>query len=173
MVYSLFFVFLVLLLLVILFVLLQQFDEVDASRLGSRGRHGFGETELCVDDGIDDARQALCLSLKVDLHLEGIEGIEMRFDALPRELGRSLVEVSPQHEGRIATHESMQAIEEQTTQIGGGRKLTHVFDISLPAQQGSRSQPAVLREVIELLDPGPETFVQLLEQKRSSRFKIG
>jgi hypothetical protein len=37
--------------------------------------------------------------------------------------------------------------------------LTDTFDVSLPAQQGCRSQRAVLRYVIDLFDPGPQTPV--------------
>lgn len=76
-------------------------------------------------------------------------------------------------EGGVAAHDPIQAIEEEPTQIGGRRELADPLDVSLPAQQGSCSQPAVLRHVIDLLDPGPQTLVQLQERKRSLGIEVG
>src|SRR5438270_678908 len=82
-------------------------------------------------------------------------------------MGRSFVEIPTQQEGGVATREPIQAIKEQPAQIAGRRELADPFDVSLPAQQGSGSQPAVLRHVIDLLEPGPQTIIQLHERKRS------
>src|SRR5262252_6773644 len=114
-----------------------------------------------VNHGIHQARQALCLPLKVDLYLRQIERIETYFNGFSRDLGWCLIEKPTQQESGVTAHDSMQAIKEQTTQIGGGRQVAGPFDVSLPAQQGCRSQPAVLGEVIDLLDPGPQALVQL------------
>src|SRR6266446_5324062 len=131
MVYSLFLI--VLFLGMVFFLLLQELHEVDTGRFWSGGGREFGGRELCVDHGIDEPRQTLCVSLKVNLHRGEIERIETRFAGLSSEMGRSLVEMTAQQKGRVATHQSMQAIEEQTAQIRRGRKLADVFDISLPA----------------------------------------
>src|SRR5437588_10444275 len=88
-------------------------------------------------------------------------------------MGRSFVEIPTQQEGGVATREPIQAIKEQPAQIAGRRELADPFDVSLPAQQGSGSQPAVLRHVIDLLEPGPQASSQLPERKRSFGLAVG
>src|SRR5438105_4052107 len=88
-------------------------------------------------------------------------------------MGRSFVEIPTQQEGGVATREPIQAIKEQPAQIAGRRELADPFDVSLPAQQGSGSQPAVLRHVIDLLEPATQTIIQLHERKRSFGIEVG
>ena len=134
-------------LLLILF-LAEQFDEVDAGGFGF-GRCGrFGRRQLGVDDGIDEARHALRFSLEIDLHLGGVERIETHFDGFAGQMRRGFVEAVLQQESAIAAHQAIQAMEEETAEIGGRRELADVLDIALPAQQRSGSQSAVLGAVI-------------------------
>jgi len=137
------------------------------------GGHGLKGRLQWVDYGINRSRHGLRFPLEVDLHLGEIERVETHFDGLAGKLRRNLVELSAQHEGGITAHESIQAIEEQTSQIGRRRELTNMFNVSLPAQQGSGSQAAVFGTVIDLLNPNPQALVQLFERNGSLRIQIG
>ena len=64
-----------------------------------------------------------------------------------------------QQEGRIAAHHAIQAMEEQTAQIGGGRQLADLLDIALPTGERSGPESAVFGTVIGAFDPDPETVV--------------
>ena len=79
---------------------------------------------------------------------------------------RRFVEAILQQEGAIAAHQAIQAMEEETAQIGGRRQLADVLDIALPAHQRSGSQSAVLGAVIGVVDPGPQALVQLFQRER-------
>ena len=78
---------------------------------------------------------------------------------------RRFVETAMQLEGAIAAHHPIQAVEEETAEVGGRRQLTDVLDIALPAQQGRGAQAAVLGAVVDV-EPGPQAFVQLLQRQR-------
>ena len=74
---------------------------------------------------------------------------------------------------RIAAHQAIQAMEEETAQIGRRRELADLLDIALPAQQRSGAQGAVFGAVIDVFDPDPETVVQLFERERVFGIEVG
>ena len=104
-------------------------------------------------------------ALEIDLQHRGVERIEARFDGLAGQMGRCFVEAVLQQEGAIAAHHAVQAMEEETAEVGGWRQLADVFDIALPTQQRRGSQGAVLGAVINV-EPGPQAVVQLIERER-------
>src|SRR5438876_36767 len=96
---------------------------------------------------------------------------------LPAATGPQLVyyctNISQRIVGETADTDGRKELHQAPAQIGGRRELADRFDVSLPAQQGSGSQPVVLRHVIDLLEPGPQTVVQLHERKRSLGIAVG
>jgi hypothetical protein len=64
-------------------------------------------------------------------------------------------------------------MEEQAAQIGGGRELTDVFNVALPARQRRRAESAVFGAVIDAFDPDLEPVVQLIERERAFGIQIG
>src|SRR5262245_54304359 len=56
-------------------------------------------------------------------------------------------------------------MEEETTEVSGGRQLADVLDIALPTQQRRGPQGTVLGAVIDI-GPGPQSLVQLIERER-------
>ncbi len=76
-------------------------------------------------------------SLEMKLNFGGVERIETHFDGFAAELRRGFVILVVQQKSAIAAHPAMEAIEEEATEIGGGRELPDLFDIALPAQQRS------------------------------------
>jgi hypothetical protein len=99
------------------------------------------------------------LSLKPDLDLRGVERIEAHFDAVTGQMRRSLVETVVQQEGGIPAHHAIQAMEEETAQIGGGRELADLFDITLPTRERSASESAMFGAMIDAFDPDPQAIV--------------
>jgi hypothetical protein len=98
-------------------------------------------------------------SLKPDLDLQGVEGIEPHFDGVTGQMRRGLVETVVQQESGIAAYQAIKAMKEKTAQIGRGRKLSDVFDIALPAEDRSSPEGAVFGTMIDAFDPDPETLV--------------
>ena len=86
---------------------------------------------------------------------------------LPARCGGRFEETILQQEGGIAAHQPVHAMEEETAQIGGRRKLADLFDIALPAQQRRGPQRAVFAAVIDGVEPGPQALVELLEGERT------
>jgi len=114
---------------------------------------------LAVDDGIDGPRRGLELSLKPDLDLHGVERIEANLDGVTGQMRRRFVKTVVEQERRIAANQAIEAMEEKTAQIGGGRELADVFDVALPARDWSGPESAVFRAMIDAFDPDPETVV--------------
>ena len=86
---------------------------------------------------------------------------------------RSFIQTFVQQEGRIAAHHAVEAMEEQPAQIGGGRQLTDVFNVALPARQRRGAESAVFGAVIDAFDPDLEPVVQLIERERAFGIEIG
>jgi len=72
---------------------------------------------------------------------------------------RSLVEALVQQEGRVAAYQAVEAMEEETAQIGRRRELADLLDVALPAQERSGSESAMFGTVIDVFDPDPEAVV--------------
>jgi hypothetical protein len=72
---------------------------------------------------------------------------------------RRLIETVVQQEGRIAAYQAIEAMKEETAQIGRRRDLADLFDIALPAQERSGPESAVFGTVIGAFDPDPEAVV--------------
>ena len=72
---------------------------------------------------------------------------------------RSLVEKLVQQEGGIPAHQAIQAMEEETAQIGGGRELADLFAITLPTCERSASERTMFGAMINAFDPDPQTIV--------------
>jgi len=88
-------------------------------------------------------------------------------------MSRGFIEAAAQQEGGIAPHQAVETVEEEAMEIGAGRKLAHVFNIFLPTQERCGSQSAVLRAVIDVLDPGVEPIVQLVEREPAFGIEVG
>ena len=140
-------------------LVLQQFDEVNASWFGGGRSQRRGRGQQSINHGIDGPRPGLELSLKIDLDLGRVERIETDFDGLIEQMGRSLVETLVQQERTIAAHQSVHTMKEQAAQIGGGRELADLFDITLPTRQRSASERAMLGAMIDAFDPDPQAIV--------------
>ncbi len=76
------------------------------------------------------------------------------------------VEPIAQQKRRIAAHEPVEAMEEEAAQIGGRRKLAHVLDVALPAQERRHSEGTVFGAVIEAVAPVPETIIEFPSRVR-------
>src|SRR5580658_3325883 len=126
-------------------------------RLGRGGR--FDGRQPAVDHRVDRPRRVPEFSLKPDLDLRGVERIEAHLDGVTGQIGRRLVETVVQQEGGIAAHQAIQAMEEETVQVGGRRELADLLDVALPAQQRSGPESAMFGTVIDTLDPDPEAVV--------------
>jgi hypothetical protein len=50
-------------------------------------------------------------------------------------------------------------MEEETAQIGSGRELADLLDITLPTRQRSASERAMFGAMIDAFDPDPEAIV--------------
>jgi len=50
-------------------------------------------------------------------------------------------------------------MEEETAQIGGGRELADLFDITLPTRERSASERAMFGAMINAFDPDPQAIV--------------
>ena len=70
-----------------------------------------------------------------------------------------------QLERAVAAHDAIQAVEEETAEVGGRRQLANVLDVALPTEQGRGPQAAVLAAVVEV-EPGPQALVQLFQRQR-------
>src|SRR5580700_40835 len=64
-------------------------------------------------------------------------------------------------------------MKEETTQIGGRRKLADLFDIALPTQQRRGLQRAVLMAVIDSFEPMPQALVELLDREQNFGIERG
>jgi hypothetical protein len=87
--------------------------------------------------------------LKPDLCLGGVERIEAHFYGVTGQIRRGLIKTVVQQERGIAAYQAIEAMEEKTTQVGGRRELTDVFDIALPARDGRGLERAVLTTGIQ------------------------
>ena len=96
-------------------------------------------------------------SVPSDLRAE-VESL-LKFDALTGQMRRGLVETVVQQESGIPAHHTIQAMEEETAQIGSGRELADVLDITLPTRERSSSQRAMWGAMIDAFDPDPEAIV--------------
>src|SRR5207302_4301628 len=94
-----------------------------------------------------------------DVCSSDLQTIEAHFDGLAGQMRRRLVETVVQQEGGIAAHQAIEAMEEQTAQIGGRRELADLFDIALPTRERSGPESAMFGAVIDAFDPDPETVV--------------
>jgi hypothetical protein len=128
---------------------------------------------LTVDDRIDGPCDGFVFTLEPDLNRSLIQGIEAHFDGASGQMRRRFVEAVAQQEGGIFAHQTIEAMEEETAQIGGGRELPDVLDIALPARQGCGSEGAVLGAVIDGFNPRPETIVQFLKKKGMFGIQVG
>jgi len=106
-------------------------------RLG-RGGGRFDGRQLTVDHRIDRPCRGFQFSLKPDLDLRGVERVETHLDGVAGQMRRSLVEELVQQEGRVAAYQAVEAMEEETAQIGKRRRLADLLDVALPAQERSR-----------------------------------
>src|SRR5437016_14370882 len=124
----------------------------------------FGRRKVRIGDGIDDTGGTLKLAVEPDIHLGGIERIETDLDALAGQMGRRFVEAFPQQECGIAPDQTSETVEEQAAQVSGGRQLTNLLDIPLPAQERRGLQSTVAGTVIGILQPSREARVQILDR---------
>jgi len=56
------------------------------------------------------------------------------------------VEAILQQESAVAAHHAIQAMEEETAEVGGGRQLADVLDIALPTQHSGVVSSALCSE---------------------------
>ena len=82
-------------------------------------------------------------------------------------MGRSFIETVLEQKRGIAADHAIQAVEEQTADIGGGWQLANALDIALPAlkRSGVGSPAAVGGAVIGGLNPGVQTTVEILHAR--------
>ena len=80
----------------------KQLDIVDAGGCADIGCRLRLWRQLSIDDGVDRSSRSLKLSFKVDLHLDGVEGIEADFDAFAGQMRRSFIETARDEKRRIA-----------------------------------------------------------------------
>lgn len=69
----------------------------------------------------------------VRLLCASINRIEACLHGLTGQVRRRSIEAVVQQESRIPRHQPIETMKEKPAQVGGGRKLAHVFDIALPA----------------------------------------
>lgn len=101
--------------------------------MSGRGRRGFRRDPESVGDGIGEAGRAGKHAAKVDVGLGRVHGIEADLDFVADQMGGGFIEAFLQQERAIASDDAVEAEEEQAPDIGGGRQLTDLFDIALPA----------------------------------------
>src|SRR5205823_5555971 len=111
-----------------------------------------------------DLRGALEDAARENIGLRWIERIEADFHFLTGQMGGSFIEALLKQECGIAPDQTVQAIEEQATDIGRGRQLTDPLNIALPTlkRRGIGGQAAVGGTVIGGLNPGIQTRVEIL-----------
>src|SRR6266478_1531831 len=142
-----------------LLFLFEQFDEVDAGGFGLGPSCPFHGRQLAVDHRVDGPRRGFQFYLKPDLNLRDVERLEAHFDGVTGQMRRSLVETVMQQEGGIPAHHTIQAMEEETAQIGGGRELADLLDIALPTRERGASERAMFGAMINAFDPDPQAIV--------------
>jgi hypothetical protein len=102
----------------------------------------------------------------IDLDIGQVERIEADFDALPGQMGRRFKEVAVEQEGGVAAHQTVDAMQEQSAQVGGGRQLPDRFNVALPAQQRRGLQCAVLAAMVHGIEPMPKPRIQLIQREQ-------
>ena len=80
-------------------------------------------------------------------------------------MSRGLIELTVETKGRIAANQPQEPMEKQAADVGGGRDLSDLLDIALPAQQRCPAQRTMLRAVVVPIDPAPEAAVQFLQSE--------
>ena len=68
------------------------------------------------------------------LHWSGAAAGNLPVVEVARQMGRRFVEAILQQEGAVAAHHAIQAMEEETAEVGSRRQLADVLDVALPAQ---------------------------------------
>ena len=86
---------------------------------------------------------------------------------------RRFEETILQQEGGIAAHQPVHAMEEETAQIGGRRKLADLFDIALPAQQRRGPESAVFGAVIDVVEPVHKRSLSCSSESRLFGIEVG
>ena len=157
--------------LLLVFLLDEQIDEVDAGGFRLGRLRPFGGRQLGIDDRIDESRDALQLTLEIDLHGGGIERIEARFDGFADQVQGRFVVATVQQERTVAAHHAIHTVKEEAAEVSGRRELANVLDVALPAQQRRGPQGAVLGAVIDV-EPRPQTLVQLFQGERLFAIQI-
>jgi len=116
---------------------MKQFDVVDAGGFGRGSGFRFVGNPKPVGHRVGEPGSALENAFRKDIGLGGIEWIEADFDFVAGQMGRSLIETFLKQERGIAPDHAIQAVEEQTAHIGGGRQLADARDVALPALKWS------------------------------------